>query len=31
MATDLEKAWKIVSVHRSFTGPDDVAMWRSVQ
>ena len=23
MATDLEKAWKIVSGHRSFIGPDD--------
>ena len=23
MATDLEKAWKIVSCHRSFIGPDD--------
>ena len=23
MATHLEKAWKIVSGHHSFTGPDD--------
>jgi hypothetical protein len=28
MATDLEKAWKIVSGHRSFIGPDDVAQSR---